>query len=166
MTADKIEQWWGLAAQLSTPAEFERLLREKHEPILDAEDYARLREKCGLGHRRRIGEARMRGACGAIATTLTSVASAAGVSESQLPGGLRRFDPDAVVSTMDRHEAVPTDPEAAPAAGSDFLAWPDAETTAPGHPSPDPARSPSSGPPNPTNGGAQPRLRRRSGSSA
>lgn len=27
----------------------ERLLREKYEPLLSADDYARLREKCGLG---------------------------------------------------------------------------------------------------------------------
>jgi hypothetical protein len=38
-----------LRANLPTPAEFERLLREKYEPILSAGDYAKLREKCGLG---------------------------------------------------------------------------------------------------------------------
>lgn len=30
-------------------AEFERMLREKYEPILSEEDYAKLRERCGLG---------------------------------------------------------------------------------------------------------------------
>lgn len=38
-----------IKTNLPTPAEFERLLREKYEPILSAEDYALLREKCGLG---------------------------------------------------------------------------------------------------------------------
>lgn len=49
MSGGEIEQRWGLAALLPTPAETERLLREKYEPILSAEDYALLREKCGLG---------------------------------------------------------------------------------------------------------------------
>ena len=31
------------------PAEFERTLREKYQPILSPEDYARIRELCGLG---------------------------------------------------------------------------------------------------------------------
>lgn len=44
-----ITQREGLAAMVPTPAELERLLREKYEPILDPDTYARLREKCGLG---------------------------------------------------------------------------------------------------------------------
>jgi hypothetical protein len=31
------------------PAEFERILRDSYQPIVSPEDYARLREKCGLG---------------------------------------------------------------------------------------------------------------------
>lgn len=38
-----------LMANMPTPAEFERILREKYEPLLSAEDYARLRTLCGLG---------------------------------------------------------------------------------------------------------------------
>lgn len=38
-----------LKANLPSPAEFERILREKYEPILTAEDYARIRQMCGLG---------------------------------------------------------------------------------------------------------------------
>ncbi|MDG4832410.1 hypothetical protein O7627_24325 [Solwaraspora sp. WMMD1047] len=35
--------------QAPDPAEFERLLREKYKPILTADEYQRLRAKCGLG---------------------------------------------------------------------------------------------------------------------
>jgi hypothetical protein len=38
-----------LKANMPTPAEFERILREKYEPLLSAEDYAHLRTLCGLG---------------------------------------------------------------------------------------------------------------------
>lgn len=34
---------------LLPPAEFERMLRDRYEPIVSAEDYARLRKVCGLG---------------------------------------------------------------------------------------------------------------------
>jgi hypothetical protein len=38
-----------LKANLPSPAEFERILRERYAPLLSAEDYARLRTMCGLG---------------------------------------------------------------------------------------------------------------------
>jgi hypothetical protein len=38
-----------LKANMPGPAEFERILREKYEPLLPADDYARLRTLCGLG---------------------------------------------------------------------------------------------------------------------
>jgi hypothetical protein len=34
---------------LPDPAEFERILRERYQPILSPEDYTKLRTKCGLG---------------------------------------------------------------------------------------------------------------------
>lgn len=35
--------------RLLPPAEFERMLRDRYEPLVSAEDYARLREMCGVG---------------------------------------------------------------------------------------------------------------------
>jgi hypothetical protein len=34
---------------LPPPAEFERMLRDSYQPLVSPEDYARMREKCGLG---------------------------------------------------------------------------------------------------------------------
>jgi hypothetical protein len=45
--------------------------------------------------------------CDTFETALTSVAMAAGVSERELLGGLRRFNPAAVDSSADWYEAVP-----------------------------------------------------------
>lgn len=53
---DELDDRWSAARALEPklwtlpdPAEFERMLREKYEPILSPDDYAQLREKCGLG---------------------------------------------------------------------------------------------------------------------